>query len=366
MSERYADAGRLALVAVTRGGARLAARVAAALPGATVYAAERWCSEAGPAAQPIPRGGLGPLVGQLFATCDGLVLFTAVGVAVRLVAPWLQSKYEDPAVVAVDEAGRYAVSVLSGHLGGGNALAERVAPALGAQAVITTASEARGTLAVDLLGREHGWRIENLVAVKRVSAALVNGEPVGVFQDAGEECWREREEVAALVEFESLEALAASGWAGLVVTDRLLPAEVDSAAKPWVIYRPRSLVLGVGASSGVEAEEVEALCGAALEEGGLAWASVAEVATLDRKLGEWGLMEFVERHGLGLRGFAAADLARVEVPHPSAVVAEHVGTASVCEAAALGAAGGELVMPKRKSARATVAIARRPSTSSAS
>src|SRR5688572_5627654 len=190
MRQERAPVGRVALVAVTREGARLAGRLAGVVPGATMYVAERWCGEAGRGPVPIRGGELGALVARLFGSSDGLVFFTAVGVAVRLVAPCLRSKYEDPGVVAVDDAGRYAVCVLSGHLGGGNALAEQVAAALGAQAVVTTASEARGTLAVDLLGQEYGWRVADWRAVKRVSAALVNGEPVGVYQDTGETEWR--------------------------------------------------------------------------------------------------------------------------------------------------------------------------------
>jgi cobalamin biosynthesis protein CbiG len=110
----------------------------------------------------------------------------------------------------------------------------------------------------------------------------------------------------------------------------------------------------------VSPEEIEALARAALAEAGLAWSSLALVATLDRKLAEPGIAAFAARHALPLRGYAADELALVEVPHPSAAVHQHVGTASVCEAAAtLGADGGPLVAPKRKSAHATVAVTRR-------
>jgi cobalt-precorrin 5A hydrolase len=348
---------RLAYVAVTRGGARLAARLAAALVG-TVYACDRWRADGGASARVLGEP-LSETITALFVAYDGVVFFTAVGVAVRLIAPCVRDKREDPAVVAVDDAGRYAVSVLSGHLGGGNALAERVAAILGAEPVITTASEARGTLPVDLLGREHGWRLEHSEAVKRVSAALVNGEPVGLVQDAGETDWWEGPLPSAVRRYDSLDALADGGRPGLVITDRVLPAALTAASATWVVYRPRSLVLGVGASSGVDAEEIEALARATLAAAGLAWESVREVATLDRKLAEPGLMAFAHRHELPLRGFAAEALAAVPVPNGSRLVASHVGTPSVCEAAACLAAGGPLVVTKRKSARTTVAVARR-------
>jgi cobalt-precorrin 5A hydrolase len=354
---RDRQAGRVALVAITRSGARLAARLASALPGATVFVSPRWRAEAGAAAQPL-GADLSALVGRRFAAGESLVMFAAVGVVVRLIAPWLRDKRRDPAVVAVDDAGRYAICVLSGHLGGGNALARRVAALLGAQAVITTATEAHGLPAVDLLGQQWGWRVENLSAVKVVSAALVNGEPAGAVQEAGETDWWPSD-APPLPRYESTAALAAAGVPGIVVTDRLL-RETDAAAAGWVVLRPRSLVLGVGASTGVSADDIDALARGAVADAGLAWLSLAAVATLDRKLAEPGLAAFAARHGLPLYGYPPDALARVPVPHPSAIVRRHVGTASVCEAAAvLGADGGRLVVPKRIGARATVAVARR-------
>ena len=348
---------RVALVAVTLGGARHAARLSAAPPDSTPYVSDRWRAEAGPHARPL-EACLGPTVAQLFGAYDGLVFFTALGVAVRLMAPCLRSKREDPAVVVVDDAARYAISALSGHRGGANALAERVGALLGATPIVTTASEVHGTLPVDLLGRDLGWRIENLDTAKAVAAALVNGERVGLVQEAGELDWWDGPLPATVQRYATLEELAAADCSGLVITDRLLPG-FEAAASRWVVYRPRTLVLGLGASSGVEADEIEALARAAIAEAGVAWASLASVATLDRKLSEPGVVAFAERHGLPLHSYGAAELARVPVPHPSAAVRSHVGTPSVCEAAAQLAAGSPLLLTKRKSAHATVALARR-------
>jgi cobalt-precorrin 5A hydrolase len=349
---------RVALVAITRAGARMAAEVAKALPGAVPYASARWASEGGGAATPLAQDTKAELA-RLFRAHDGLVVFAAVGVVVRLIAPCLRDKTSDPAVVAVDDAGRYAVSVLSGHLGGGNALTTRVAAVLGASPVITTASEAHGLPAVDLLGCNLGWRAENLAAAKIVSAALVNAEPVGTFQDAGEADWWPAD-APSLRRFETLDGLAASNLPGIVVSDRVLPANLARPALRWVILRPRTLVLGVGASTGVAADEIESLARTTLEDAGLIWACLAGIATLDRKLAEPGIAQFAARHGLPMHGFSAVALAAVPVPHPSATVARHVATPSVCEAAAvLAAGGGSLVATKRKSARATVAVARR-------
>ena len=177
-----------AIVAISRRGAAIGGRVRDALGGGALYVERRFVDAVeGATAFDLP---VRPLVGRLFNEYERLVLMMPVGAAVRLLAAHVGHKHTDAAVVCVDDAGRFAVSLLSGHVGGGDALAERVADAIGATAVITSASHVLGTLAVDLLGSEFGWRVEASSAmVTRASAAVVNGEPVGVYQDAGERGW---------------------------------------------------------------------------------------------------------------------------------------------------------------------------------
>ncbi len=204
---------RTAIVAVSRQGSVLARSLAASLPGdTTIYLPRRFYqddtlddSESMPFDPPART-----LVHQVFEEYQRLVLFMTVGAAVRLLAPCLKDKRQDPAVVCVDDAGRFAVSLLSGHLGGADLLAEEVARALGATPVVTSASHVAGTLAVDLLGQEFGWTLEaKPVAVTRASAAVVNGDPVGVFQEAGEPNWRpqDRPLPGNITEYPTLECL---------------------------------------------------------------------------------------------------------------------------------------------------------------
>jgi cobalt-precorrin 5A hydrolase len=185
--------GRIGVVAITRHGIALAARVIAALPGARLFAPEKFRAEAeraAPGAASCYAGKTGEQIPLLFAALDGIVAIVSLGAVVRLIAPHLKDKERDPGVVVLDEGGRYAIPVLSGHLGGANALAGTLATALGAQAVLTTASDARETLAVDLLGRELGWAMEaSREALVRVSAAMVNDEPVALVQECGSRDW---------------------------------------------------------------------------------------------------------------------------------------------------------------------------------
>jgi len=353
--------GRVVTVAATRRGAYLAMRLAAALPDAELHVASRWQSlvpDATPVDEPLaealPRLFRGPSV-------RGLVVVLAVGATVRLLAPWLRGKEQDPAVVCVDEAGRFAVAVLSGHRGGANALAQRVADALGARAVITTASDAAGVLAVDLLGADQGWKIVATPrALRCAAAALVNGDPVGVYQDAGERGWCEDVGVPDTVrvvadlgepEVGDLAAL-------LVITDRVLALPTSVTCQ--VVYRPPTLVAGIGCSLGATCEDIASTVDLALAQGSLARASVAELATIDRRLKEPGIVAYAHQARLEVRGFAAETLAAVpRLPRPSPVVQAAVGTPGVCEPAALLASGAAtLLVPKVKTQRVTAAIAR--------
>nr|WP_196790950.1 precorrin-3B C(17)-methyltransferase [Motilibacter aurantiacus] len=307
------------MVAVTAAGRAAAAQLAAAWP----EEARRYD---GAAAEALARA---------WRECDGIVAFLAVGATVRLVAPLLQDKASDPGVVCVDESRRHAVALVGGHGGGANALAERVAAALGATPVITTATDATGIPGLDTLG----WPVEGAVAA--VSRALLDGDPVRLQADA---TW-------------PLPALAvdphASGDATLLVTDRVVEPSAATA-----VLRPPSIVVGVGASRGVPADEVLALVDAALAEAGVSAASVRHLATVDLKADEAGIVEAARLRGWPLVTYPAAALAAVDVPNPSSVVLEEVGTPSVAEAAALSGGTAELLVPKRKSAMSTAAVAR--------
>jgi len=308
----------IALIAVTAAGRAAARELAAAWPGRTeVYEVAD--------------------VAAAWQRCEALVFFLAAGAAVRLVAPHLADKRSDPAVVSVDEGRRFAVALAGGHVGGANELAERVAGVLGAQPVVTTATDAAGLPGLDLLG----WPVEGAVAA--VARAMLDGEPVRLEADAS---WP----LPPL-------PVGAEGAYALRVTDRLVAADARSA-----VLRPPSLVVGVGASRGVTAEEVLSLVDAVLADAGLSAASVHHLATVDAKAGEAGIVAAAAARGWPLVTHPAAVLAAVGVPHPSAAALAAVGTPSVAEAAALvGAPVGrpaELVVAKRKSAMATVAVAR--------
>jgi cobalt-precorrin 5A hydrolase / precorrin-3B C17-methyltransferase len=283
--------------------------------------------------------------------CDQIVLFLAAGAAVRLVAPLLGDKRCDPGVVCVDDAGRFAVALCGGHEGGANALAERIAQTLGATPVVTTASDSLGVPALDSLGKRLGFEVEEGSDLAAVGAALVSGETVRLVSGRRWPLGPLPENVVPVeptVRPEEIEPPL------LEISDRLL-----ATPRLSVVYRPPSLVAGVGCSRGACAAEILDLLGFALHEAGLSQKSVAVLASIDVKSEEAGLLEAADALDVPLHFHSAEELAAVDTPNPSSVVAGAVGTPSVAEASVL-ASGAELLLEKRKSANATVAIGRLP------
>ena len=172
---------KIAIVAITRHGIMLAGKLIAALPGAKLFVPEKFRAEAESLSSHATcyAGKTGDQIPELFSAFDGIIAIFSLGAVVRLIAPHLKSKGVDPAVVVLDENGKFAIPVLSGHLGGANALAGHLATVLGATAVLTTASDARETIGVDLLGRELGWTLEatheELVRASAAASVCVNG-----------------------------------------------------------------------------------------------------------------------------------------------------------------------------------------------
>ena len=301
--------------------------------------------------------GVRAAIADIFARYRSIVLILPVGAAVRLIAPHVGDKHADPGVVAVDEAGAYAIALLSGHAGGGNALASEVASVLGAQPIITTAAEVLDTLALDLLGQAWGWTIADGMGLTRASAALLGGEAVAAYQDAGETTWWQNAP-PNLTRYASLLELAAAPVAArLVISDQ---TDHPSLPAPCVVYRPRTLMVGAGCVRGATADEIAALLDETLARHKLAPESVRALATIDRKRDEPGMRELAAQRGWELLTYTAAELSAVGAPSgASAAVQDAVGAPGVCEPAALLAAGArELLVPKTRTNRVTVAVAR--------
>jgi len=361
----------LAVYAITKHGIAIASRLLSQLLGADLFVSEKLIASAPAGALRLPLP-MGPTLSKTFLGYDCHIFIISVGAVVRMIAPLLKNKKVDPAVVCVDDAARFSICVLSGHVGRGNMFTERVATALGAQSVVTTASDAIGTLTVDILGRDLGWTLDDPDRnVTRGCAAVVNATEVLFVQETGEPDWWPAEKpLPAGVRYAiSLEGVDPNAFEILLIaTDREIGESHPAHWKNAVIYRPKSLVLGIGCDRGTAPDLVERGVMALLARHRLSPKSVKELATIDVKKDEPALLALIERYGWRLRTYPPEELDVVSgIQNPSEKVKQHVGSRGVSEPAALLAAGvEELLVPKQiftepgAGRSMTLAVARRP------
>ncbi len=344
----------LSIIALTPGGAELARRLGQSLPDVCLYlpdrlrAEDRCCYYREPLAELLPR---------LFAQGDALCCIMSTGIVARLLAPHLRGKAVDPAVVVMDEAGEFAISLFSGHLGGANELARQLAQLSGGRAVITTATDVNGLPAWDDVARQAGMVVEPVRNIKRLNSMLLHGEKIALVDRQGR-ISRHFSGVSGVFASANFSSALHAGATGMVfVTHRLIPT-LDKHPD-LLLLRPRDLVVGIGCNRGTSADEIESVVLQELKRAFLSMASVACLATITDKADEAGLNEFARRHSLPVEHHEAAVLNQVQTPTPeSAHVMAAVGARGVCEPAAiLSAGGGQLLVAKQKRGNVTVAIA---------
>jgi len=348
----------LAIIAITRRGAELARRLGDDAGRGAVWLPEKFRADDGcnyfavPLAEQLPR---------LFAACDGVVCIMATGIVVRLLAPHLQGKEKDAAVVVVDEAGEHAISLLSGHLGGANELASEVAGLIGARPVITTATDVNELPAWDDVARRLDLGVEPLSRIKLFNRLLLDGEAIDLVDRDGAvaACFTG---VSGVQRFATFAAAGRNGSGGtVIVSNRHLPQL--ERQENLLALRPRNLVVGIGCNRGTSAAEIEQVVRTELQQAFLAFGSIVRLASIEAKSDEAGLLAFAGQHDLPLAFYAKEQLNAVAAPSPPS---EHalaaVGASGVCEPAAiLAAGGGALLVKKKKRGNVTVAVAELPS-----
>lgn len=303
---------------------------------------------------------------------DALLFVGAAGIAVRAIAPHVASKANDPAVVVIDEAGRFAVPLLSGHLGGANELAQTVARAAGAIPVITTATDVRGVWAVDTWARRAGLAVSNPEAIKRVSARLLSGGRVALYSDMP--ISGQPPEGVDIASDRARADIVVSPFAGANAGASVLAAEITDApagetGKPAGVRaqapapEPLRLVVpcivaGIGCRRGACAEVIGEAFLLACGQAGISPSAVREAATIDVKAHEEGLLAFCRARNIPLVTYSADELSQVDGSvSPSDFVRATVGVDNVCERAAL-ADGGKLIFPKLAHSGVTVAFSK--------
>lgn len=265
-------------------------------------------------------------------------IFTlACGAVVRLIAPLLTHKHQDPSVCVLSEDGQWLISLVGGHAAGGDRLCQVLATYLGAQPILTGASPCQQYFAVDCWGQAFGWQ-QGGGDWHRIAALQAQQQPLSVFQTCGSTLWRRGLPPHQPINWVTHPPTNAGVW----ITERAVQPNLG------VVWHPRVLWLGIGCERGTAEHVIEAAVEQTLQQAGLAMAAIAGIASIDRKADEVGLCRLAERKHWPTRWFSAAQLQSVAVPTPSATVAAEMGTPSVAEAAALLASGhGQLIVPKQ-------------------
>ncbi len=342
---------KIALIAVTRCGLQQACLLRMRLGYGEVYRPAHLGNPVHPWEYSF-AGVLSEQVPDLFARCDQLVFFLAVGAVIRLITPCLVSKMSDPGVLAVDEAGHFVIALLSGHRGGANAFARTVAGCLGATPVITTASDVLGGLSIEELANTFGWIAEPTERLKPTAAALVNHEPVAIVQEIGSRgCWLDEIELPdnAIFTHEIRRLQGRRLERILWITDRQVQDCHGWDEERILWLRPPSLVLGVGCERDISTEALADGLERFLYTHGIARASIRTLATVNIKDDETALLELAKQHGWQTVFYPAEELARVSrIPNPSPVVEQCIGTPGVAEPAALLAAAAERLLVEKQ------------------
>ena len=290
----------------------------------------------------IYQGSLGDHLKNIWTQYRGFVFVLSCGAVVRLIAPLLEHKSIDPAVVVIDLTGQYVISLLGGHQGGGDQLARMIAIALGAQAILTGASNNMALPAIDTLGKAWGW-VKGEGHWNQVSSAIARGEKIEVLQEAGSTLWQKNLPLGHPFIFN--QTIQSSIAKARIYISPVLERFSDESAIPVVQWYPRVLWLGIGCSRNTSRELIQKSIEQTLERQHLSSAAIAALVSIDLKADEAGLVEVAKSLNIPFLTYSAEVLSQVEVPNPSAIVESEVGTASVAEAAAI-LAGGDLLVTK--------------------
>ena len=282
---------------------------------------------------------------ELFLKHDALICIFSLGAVIRLISPHLVNKKTDPAVIVIDDAATYVISALSGHIGGANELSNELAGILGATPVITTAADVNHTIIVDLVGRDLGWVIDDDAHVTSVSACMVNDESVGILQHTGNKNWWNENMPKNITVYSTLKELeSANPKAAMIITDRIISTRI----KNTVIYRPPSLVVGVGLHHDTTKQTISNGINTTLEKFNLSLKSVSKIVSIKKPVNVQGLEEYCNEQNLPVEYVDRTKLAGISAPNPSKIVKAFEGTASVSEAASLFVSKGQLVVEKQK------------------
>ncbi len=320
---------KIAIIAITTGAFQLAAKLQRRLPGATLLEKDR----------------VGKLFGENWQSFDGFICIMATGIVVRTIAPLIVDKRKDPCVLVVDEKGKHVISLLSGHLGGGNELTVRVAEILGGDPVITTASDTLGLVSLDIWAEQQQLSADKK-DMTRACGILVNKGTLSVYTD-----------VPVQTLPPGLKLCNTPEEADIIISNR-------SCFAGKIVFCPQNLVVGTGCNRGTPVQEFREAVSELFQDLGLSLAAIKNLASIDKKNDEEGLLAFARENNYTIDFFVKDDINRVTGVEISAAPLKAVGAIGVAEPCAILSAcnkqNSTLISRKRKWKNITMAVAAVP------
>ena len=333
---------KTAVISLTERGRALSAYIKKVLDS---YKITRFCFHRHTDEDAVSFDDMAALTGEIFKEYDALVFVCASGIAVRMTAPFLVSKQTDPAVIVIGEQGTHVIPVLSGHIGGANALAELIAEKIGAEAVITTATDTGGRFSPDSFAVANDLLITDFNAAKKIAAAVLEGKKIGFKCD---------------YPFDLLpDDLVASDDTeyGIIVGDFSVPSPYSTT----LYLSPKNIVVGIGCKKGTPAGGISESVRKAFSENGISSERICQAASIDLKADEAGLLEYCHKTGISLVTYSSEELMKAEGDFTkSEFVRSITGVDNVCERSAVLFSGGKLVIRKTALGGVTVAAAETP------
>lgn len=355
---------KIAIWCITTGGARLAYKIAADLADADLYISAGLQSQIkANHCNAIFFNLLSQSVAECFNQYKGHIFIMSTGIVIRIIAPLIQHKIKDPAIVVADEKGLHAISLLSGHIGGANELSLHVAAITGADPVITTATDINEIPAIDVLAKKKGLIIENPETIKKVSMAFLSGQKI-LLHDPDRYLTDElsgsnlilngidSNSDKTIMKKNEISPVTQGVWIDYTTID--IPAH-------FLKLRPVILSIGIGCNRNTSKQELKTFFSEVLNLFNLSVRSVLNLASINLKADEKGLLELAADLDLPIKFYSKKELEHVqEIKTPSLMVKKHIGVTSVCEAAAiLAAENGKLIVHKQIKGNVTIAIAKR-------
>lgn len=335
----------LAIWVITPGGLNIAKKLVTHLNRTTLFVSDKFEYEG----DAVSFNNLSTAVPESFAKYKGHIFIMSTGIVVRMIANLMQHKTKDPAVVVVNDTGEFSIPLLSGHIGGANDLAKSIADAIGGIAVITTATDSNNLPAIDMIAKQNKLTIENSEAIKLINMAFIKNETF-ILRDP-------YNIIAKVIPEQFLEESNNIDTKTLIVEVNDL---AEAERKNTLYLRPKILSVGIGCNRGTPVDEIRGLMHEVFKESGLSTLSIQDIATIEIKRDEAGILELAAELDLPVKFFDSETLNQVEsIQNPSNYAKKYTGARSVCEAAAILAANsGKLIVTKKKTKNVTIAVAR--------